>query len=90
MTYKEKHELLLSEIKQTIQTLTYHMGYASSHNGEKCLLPEYDFCYNVGSSWISEVHADKLLTADGHAYDFSTLSTHQMVELADHLMKKYG
>lgn len=90
MTFKEKHQNLLAEIQETLQILIYHNGETSQFNGEKCLIPDEDYMFNVGSSWIMEVHADKVLTPYGTAYQFSTLSTYSIVELADHLMKKYG
>lgn len=91
MNFEEKHQLLVSDIEETISILVAHKGKESKHSSKKVVIPDDEFKFNldgIGSPYIDEVASDNLICNYGDVYSFDSLETEELCRLADHLRKK--
>jgi hypothetical protein len=93
ITFEERKEALIDDMKQTIATIIYHKGSPSKEFSEKILKPDDGFMFNIdgypSGSYVIEVGADRLNSNFGHQYDYSSLGIDELCQLVDHLVDKY-
>lgn len=92
MNFEDKYEMLIVDMKSIIGIIAYHDGEASDFYNHKVLKPDDDFQINLNTNYngfVKEVSSERLISNEGHIYEYTQIDFEELCQLVDHLQVKY-